>query len=76
MTVERAQEIFEAMGECYRRKISPWEHCDDCDNCALMYAQGTMGEIRDACNLVTRILQSYSDDYCDHCIYKMEADDE
>ena len=94
MTVERAQEIFEAMGECYKRKCSCEYQCYDCDSCDLMYAQGTMGEIREACYLVVGILEAIKhidtdaiygcytrsikkgSDHCDHCIYKMEADDD
>lgn len=77
MTPQKAKEIFTAMAECYRRKCSCEYHCDDCESCELMYAQGTMGEIREACYLVVGILDIWlkAGEDCDHCIYKTEADD-
>lgn len=58
MTLERAQEIFKALGECYNHMIDPNLTCHlDCDSCDLTYQKGHLGELREACYMVVGILE-------------------
>lgn len=60
MTESEAKAMFEAYMECDKRKnvVSYEEQChEDCDNCNLCYAQGTVGEHREAVNMAIKALE-------------------
>lgn len=45
MTREEATNMLKAKLECYKRQTSVTDsECYDCDECSLVYEQGTMGE--------------------------------
>lgn len=60
MTKEEAAKILESKAECMRREISgTYADCNyrKCDDCDLNYAQGTMGEQREAIQVAVEALQ-------------------
>ena len=60
MTDSEAKAMIEAYMECDRRKndVAYEKQCHkDCDNCKLCYAQGTVGEHREAMNMAIKALE-------------------
>ena len=60
MTKEEAAKILESKAECMRREISGvYADCNyrKCDDCELNYAQGTMGEQKEAIQVAVEALQ-------------------
>lgn len=60
MTENEAKEMLEAYMECDRRKteVVYEKRChEDCDNCELYYAQGTVREHKEAVNMAINALE-------------------
>lgn len=60
MTESEAKEMLEAYMECDRQKneVVYEKQChEDCDNCELCYAQGTVGEHKEAVNMAIKALE-------------------
>ena len=60
MTESEAKAILEAYMECYRRKteVAYEKQChENCDDCNLCYAQGTVGEHKEAVNMAIKSLE-------------------
>ena len=61
MTEIEAKTMLEAYMECDRRKndVAYEKQCHkNCDNCKLCYAQGTVGEHREAMNMAIKALEN------------------
>lgn len=64
MTILEVIKILESKAECMRRETSGtdkdciYRNCDECDLC---YAQGTMGEQREALLMAAEVLKKQED---------------
>ena len=62
MTNEQAKKMLKAKLECLKREISGID-CNDgynCDECELLYAQGTAGEQKEALDMAIKALEQKS----------------
>lgn len=57
MTNEQAKKMLKAKLECLKRETSGIDCNDKCDECELLYAQGAMGEQKEALDIAIKALE-------------------